>query len=470
MKAYLNHFILIVIVGLLLGGCQEEVIEIIDPQNDNTISSESPVAALVQKTSMKDGSADNILDNSSCSTVVLPVTVIANGVEVIINSEEDFKLVERIFDESDTDDDILEFIYPIKVILADHTEVIVNNDDELEDLIEDCIEGGGDEDIECLDFKYPINISIYDGTNQVLDVVVIHNDEGLFNLFESLKNEGFVSFNFPLTLLVDGTEIVANDNSELEDLIEAFADDCDEDDDNDFNDDDIDDSELIAVLLDGEWAITFFFDDEDETAQFNGYVFTFFENRAATAAKDGMEVMGSWESYGDDGSLELELDFGPESPLDELEDDWDIIEFGEDIIILKDTSGDGSVEFLIFERPTGSGGGEPTLADLIVDGTWVVANYNDSGVDETANYAGFSFTFYQDNTVVASNGTDTINGTWEEIIDSGDHKLVLDMGLTVPFDEFAEDWDVVSYSETRIDLKDISGGDGSTDILVFEKI
>jgi hypothetical protein len=199
-------------------------------------------------------------------------------------------------------------------------------------------------------------------------------------------------------------------------------------------------------------------------------VFTFFEDRAATAAKDGMEIKGSWVTYGDDGSLELELDFGTESPLDELEDDWDIIEFGEDIIILIDISGDGSVEFLIFERPTGSGGGEPTLADLIVDGTWVVANYNDSGVDETANYAGFSFIFYQDNTVVATNGTDTINGTWEEIIDSGDHKLVLDMGLTVPFDEFAEDWDVVSYSETRIDLKDISGGDGSTDILVFEKI
>ncbi len=470
MKAYLNHFILIAIVGLLLGGCQEEVIEIIDPQNDNILTSESPVAALVQKTSMKDGSADNILDNSSCSTVVLPVTVIANGVEVIINSEEDYKLVERIFDESNTDDDILEFIFPITVILADHTEVIVNNDDELVDLVEDCIEGGDDDDIVCLDFIYPISISIYDGTNQVLDVVIIHNDEELHNLFESLKDEGFVSFDFPLTLLVDSTEIVVNDNSELEDLIEDVADSCDEDDDNDFNDDDIDDSELIAVLLNGEWAITFFFDDEDETAQFNGYVFTFFEDRAATAAKDGMEIKGSWVTYGDDGSLELELDFGTESPLDELEDDWDIIEFGEDIIILKDISGDGSVEFLIFERPTGSGGGEPTLADLIVDGKWIVANYNDSGVDETVNYAGFSFIFYQDNTVVATNGTDTINGTWEEIIDSGDHKLVLDMGLTVPFDEFAEDWDVESYSETRIDLKDISGGDGSTDILVFEKI
>lgn len=470
MKAYLNHFILIAIVGLLLGGCQEEVIEIIDPQDTTTISADSPVAVLVQKTSMKDGSFDNILDNSSCTSVVLPVTVIANGVELVINSEEDFKLVERIFDESDTDDDILEFIYPITLILADHEEVTVNNDDELEDLVEDCIEGGGDDDIECLDFIYPISISIYDGTNQVLDVVIIHNDQELHDLFESLKDEGFVSFDFPLTLLVDSVEVVVNDNKELEDLIEDVADSCDEDDDNDFNDDDIDDTDLRAVVLNGEWAITYFFDDVDETSQFSGFVFAFFEDRSATATKDGIVVGGSWATYGDDGTLELELDFGTESPLDELDDDWDIIEFGEDIIRLKDTSGDGSEEFLTFERPTDGGGTEPTLADLIIDGKWVVANYNDSGVDETANYAGFDFTFNQDSTVVATNGTDSINGTWEEVIEGEKHKLVLDMGTTVPFDEFTEDWDVVSFTETRIDLKDISGGDGTTDILVFEKL
>ena len=184
MKAYINHFLLITILGLFfLGGCQEEIIEIIDPQNETTIGADSPVAALVEKTSMKDGSGDNILDKSSCSSVVLPVTVIANGVQLVINSEDDFRLIERIFDESITDNDSLEFIFPIMVILADHTEVIINSEDELEDLAEDCIEGGGDDDIECIDFIYPISISIYDGTNQVLEVIIIHNDEELFVLF-----------------------------------------------------------------------------------------------------------------------------------------------------------------------------------------------------------------------------------------------------------------------------------------------
>ena len=37
------------------------------------------------------------------------------------------------------------------------------------------------------------------------------------------------------------------------------------------------------------------------------------------------------------------------------------------------------------------------------------------------------------------------------------------------FEELSEDWEIVSYTETRIELKHVSGGDGSIDVLVFEK-
>ena len=344
-------FIPLIATLFFLGSCQEEVIEITDPQNDTTINSKSAVADLVRKTALKDGSGDNILDNSSCSTVVLPVTVIANGVEVVINSEEDYKFVERIFDESETDDDVLEFIYPITVILADYTEVTVNNDDELEDLLEDCIEGGSDDDIECLDFVYPLDIAVYDAANQVLDVIVINNDEELHDLFESLEDNELISFEFPLTLvLIDGTEVIVNNNSELETLIEDAADDCDEDDDNDYSDDDVDDTELIAILLEGEWAITYFFDEVDETAEFNGFTFAFLEDNSAVATKDGFETEGHWETYGDDGSLEMDLNFGSESPLDELEEDWEVVSFSETRIELKDVSEDGTTDTLVFEK------------------------------------------------------------------------------------------------------------------------
>jgi hypothetical protein len=351
MKINIKHITLSLIVSLFfLGACQEEVIEITNPQNDTTISSDSPIVVLVEQTTQADGSLDNILDNSSCTTIVLPVTVIANGQEVVINSEDDYVLVERIFDEFDSVD-TLTIVYPITVILADHSEEIVKSDAEFADLVEDCIEGGADDDIECLDFIYPISISVYDGANQVLDVIEITDDEGLHDLFESLDEEDFISFNFPLNLLLaDGTEIAVNNNNELEDLIEDVADDCDEDDDNDFDDDDIDDTELTAILLEGEWAIAYFFDQVDETAEFNGFTFAFFEDDSATATKDGIVTEGHWETYGDDGKLEIELNFGSESPLDELEEDWEIVSFSETRIELKDVSEDGTTNTLVFEK------------------------------------------------------------------------------------------------------------------------
>ena len=456
---------------LILGGCQDEVVEITQPQAD-VLSNQSPVVSLIQQTTMSDGSYDNILDNSSCTSLVLPVTVIANEQEVVISTDDDYKLVERIFDESDTDVDVLVIVFPVTIIMSDHTEVIVDNQEDLNDLIEDCVEGGDDLDIECVDFAYPLDISIYDAANQVSDVVTINNDEELFELFESLDESELVSFAFPLTLVLsDGNEVMVTDNEELEDIIEDVADDCDEDDDDDYSDDDVDDTDLVTVLLNGDWAITYFFDEADETAEFNGYVFTFFENGGATAVNGDILVEGTWETYGDDGSLELELDFGADSPLDELEDDWNLIEFDQNIIKLIDVSDDGTEEFLTFERPEENGGDpELTVADVIVEGEWLVANYNDSGVDETANYEGFKFTYAADGSAMATNGTDNVTGTWSELFDSESHKLILDFGVTVPFDEFADDWDVVEFSETRIELKDISGGDGSIDILVFEKL
>ena len=38
-----------------------------------------------------------------------------------------------------------------------------------------------------------------------------------------------------------------------------------------------------------------------------------------------------------------------------------------------------------------------------------------------------------------------------------------------PFEEITEDWRVLSSSTTKLELKHVSGGDGSIDLLTFEK-
>ncbi|MDT0556091.1 hypothetical protein [Patiriisocius hiemis] len=113
-------------------------------------------------------------------------------------------------------------------------------------------------------------------------------------------------------------------------------------------------------------------------------------------------------------------------------------------------------------------------------GTWRITNYNDSGDDETSDFAGYSFSFNEDGSLVATNGTNTVTGTWsvDDSNDSSDDDSGTDdddfnIFFPVPedndFEDLNDDWDIVSVTNNRIELFDVSGGDGSTDRLTFEK-
>ena len=83
---------LILVAGsfLFLYGCQKEIDETIEATNEKVFTQSSPVTDLVRRTVQKDGSIDNIIDGSSCSSLVLPITIIVNGVEMILDSPNDF--------------------------------------------------------------------------------------------------------------------------------------------------------------------------------------------------------------------------------------------------------------------------------------------------------------------------------------------------------------------------------------------
>ncbi len=122
------------------------------------------------------------------------------------------------------------------------------------------------------------------------------------------------------------------------------------------------------------------------------------------------------------------------------------------------------------------------IQDLATSGSWVVTSYIDSGVDETDDFTGYTFTFNANGSLVADNGANMVEGSWSVTGDdssnssddsSSDDSDDIDFNIFFAspesFSELTEDWDIVSRSSTKIDLIDISGGDGSTDTLTFEK-
>ncbi|NCT18878.1 MAG: hypothetical protein GW771_11660 [Flavobacteriia bacterium] len=111
------------------------------------------------------------------------------------------------------------------------------------------------------------------------------------------------------------------------------------------------------------------------------------------------------------------------------------------------------------------------LQDAIIQGTWKITRFIEDGVNQTSNFNGFNFTFNTNGTVLATNGSTSINGTWStNVSSSGTPKFVLNFNISNgPFDEISEDWNIESVSSTLIDLKHVSGGDGSIDLLLFIK-
>jgi len=102
-------------------------------------------------------------------------------------------------------------------------------------------------------------------------------------------------------------------------------------------------------------------------------------------------------------------------------------------------------------------------------GTWRVTYYWDTNRDETANFNGFNFTFGASNLVSASNSLLTINGTWSIANDDSKIKLILAFTTNANFIEISDDWHVIERTDTKIRLQDVSGGNGGTDYLTFEK-
>ena len=114
---------------------------------------------------------------------------------------------------------------------------------------------------------------------------------------------------------------------------------------------------------------------------------------------------------------------------------------------------------------------------IVSSGDWEITYYFDSDSEETDDYQGYSFTFNSDGVLAATDGNTALSGSWSitdsnsSNDDSGSSDIDFNILFSSPaiFEELSDDWDIIKYSNSKFELRDISGGDGSTDLLTFEK-
>ncbi len=115
------------------------------------------------------------------------------------------------------------------------------------------------------------------------------------------------------------------------------------------------------------------------------------------------------------------------------------------------------------------------IEDSMISGNWKITKFIDSGNDETNHFSGYDFVFNENGVLESSNGTNTYTGTWSisDSNSSDDSPDDLDFNilfnLTNDFEDLNDDWDILSVTTSKIELVDVSGGNGGTDYLTFEK-
>lgn len=111
-------------------------------------------------------------------------------------------------------------------------------------------------------------------------------------------------------------------------------------------------------------------------------------------------------------------------------------------------------------------------------GNWKVTYFFDSDHEETSHFTGYVFTFNENGALVAVKGSTTVTGTWSVTDsnssddDGGSNDTDFNIFFASPadFEDLSDDWDIISVSNSKIELTDVSGGNGGTDFLTFEKL
>ncbi len=450
MKKLISNILRAALVVLVfsMSACQEEYEEVGGGNEEQTIAANSSTAILIQNTSSNDGSYDNIVDGASCFAVQFPYTVNVNGVEVTIDSKEDLEVVEEIFDELDSDQDILDIIFPIVITLSDFSEINIESQDQLEALARECLEGGDDDDIECIDFVYPITMFKFDLQNQVTGEFQVESDKEMRRFFADLEDNELISIEFPITLKkYDGTEVVINGNSELAAALEMAKNECDEDDDDDYNDDDFTVEELDELLMECPLQVRQVIRNEvDNTGQYIERLLTFNADGTvyfSTSTTD--QVMGTWSTSNTDQGVQLDLNF---QDFPDFTSEWYVYELEEGVIKLYKDGGN-KIVLKRFCEDDGNINREAFL-NLLLECEWIIKEVENQGED-VERLLGYEFQFTADGSVSLGNGVTTMQGTWQVGFNS-EYKLSLMISI-VDEPGVSFEWPIREMLETRLEFE-----------------
>ena len=446
----------------------------------------------------KEGGED---DDIECVDFVYPMTLYTFDINleqtgsVVVESDKDL----RIFFGGLDDKDLVSFDFPITLELYDGTKIEVNGNEELARVIEnakDACDEDDDDDyndddfdeerldaylMECPWFIKEFDRNDMDQTDQYFDYVLDFMEDGKViaktrtgaflpgtwstsmddnGALLSMEFEALVDFNLEWRVyeIEEGKIKIYNGESNRIIMKQICAD-----------DETADPNTLRDLLRECEWVIKKVKNQGEEIDRLLGYEFKFMAEGVVTLSNGINTSEGSWEiTLNAEGKLVMAITMGDEPgvsfewPLSDLRNDrlrFEVEEIDYELVLQRvcdDNANDGDVS---------------EIRNIMMGGDWVVASYVEADMDSTVDYNGYSVQFMAEYQISVLEGGEAFGmGLWRVLRNSDQElKVYLNFGDSMPFDELTDDWTFVSITDTRIELKDISGGDGSISTLVFEK-
>ena len=93
------------------------------------------------------------------------------------------------------------------------------------------------------------------------------------------------------------------------------------------------------------------------------------------------------------------------------------------------------------------------LRNTVIASQWQISQFTQNGADETANYSAYRLEFADDDIVTISNDTLSSTGFWDLDRNENGVNFQLNFNNQPDFEEFQQNWKLVDYSSTLVELK-----------------
>lgn len=447
-----------------------------------------------------EGGAD---DDIECIDFVYPITLFTFDINeqqtgsVTVNSDEELRLFFKGLD----DNDLISIDFPVTLELYDGTKVVVNSNEELAVAIENAKDACDEDDdndyndddftlerfnnliAECPWLVREVQRDAISQTDQYFEWLMNFSEDGsvivrdrqgnvLNGSWSTRMTDRGVLLNLEFSVLVDFTlewlvyeiepgkiKLYAEGGNKiiLRSVCGAF---------------DGDPNTLREILRQCSWIIKKVLLNGDEIERMIGFEFKFMAEGVVTLSNGVTVSEGSWEiTTNAQGRLVMALQFGNEP---EVSFEWLLSDLRNDRLKfnVEGTAYELVVQRVCDDNATTPDGDVLEIRNVMMGGEWMVAKYMKGEVDETQNFMPYSFAFGPEHIMsitLGDTGT-TQPGIWRVLRNSdGKLKVYLNAGIEGVLADLTDDWDFVSMTSNRIELKSYNDSNTSYEVLVFEK-